>query len=1267
MIAGYWAKAHCQPMPTALLKRGGMALLLAAFGVVFTAPFHVSASNVVAWGDPNNLQTNIPPDLTNAVAIGAGSAYGLALLQNGTVRSWGYDYAGAGSVPIGLSNVTAISTGRHHSLALKRDSTVTAWDNGFEEFGQATVPSALSNVIAVAAGGYHSLALTADGTVTGWGNDSYGQRTAPAALSNVVAIAAGGYHSLAVKGDGTLVYWGNQALKNAAIIATLSKIKGVSTGWYHSVALFMDGTIFAWNTETGTEQTVPSGLTNVIAISCGTYHTLALKADGSVVAWGLNTDGQTNVPAGLTSVRSVAGGDTFSAALIGEQDLNVQEQPVNFLAVVGETATFLATASGNPPISWQWLRDGVPLPDETNNVLQLKNVQMAQSGVYSAIVSNIFASKQTDVAALSVLPLIITEQPVSESVYGGELAQFGVESRHVGPISYEWRYKGSPVLGATNVYFVINNAGTNDAGPYSVVVSNASGSVTSAIAILNVTPLVITVQPTNVASFSGDRASFFVVPWKNGPFTGQWRFRGVDIPGTTNLSLMITNLSTNDAGNYTIAVSNPYGVVESSNATLTVIESPPIITAQPTNDFAFYFGSASLVVVATGSKPLSYQWRFNEQEVPGATNALLGLSGVTTNQSGNYSVIVSNSVGSTLSSNALLTVVPVVIWGTNLPPRPPSSLTNAIGISAAGAHSLILQSNGNLVFWGVTECPQPLPVLISNVMNLSAGYLTDIVVHSNGVVQHWGCSMNPTSTPPGLSNVVAVQTGPAYFLVLKSDGTVASWGSSLVITGSPFRSVVAVASGQNFNVALKVDGTVAAWGAFNYRQTLIPPNLSNVVAIACGDYHSLALKADGTVESWGASASTNGMVNLGQTNVPAGLANVIAISASDMLSSALKTDGTVVSWGRSDSHQTSPPAGLSNVWAVASHYYYSVGLLSSDPIRIARHPMSAIAGKGERALLSVGVVSAVPVSYQWQRNGHDLPSATNSVFVIAAANTVDEGTYHVVVSNQFGLAISRDATILLGLPPFVVIPPANQAIQSPGVVTFSVMATSTFPLSYQWRKSFNISGATNRLLTLGNLHRASGGYYSVTVTNLFGTTNVEARLRVIEPQTLSALTVATNGDVTFTARDSLGDPLAASDIPFCNVWASTNLVDWELTQASITVESNGIFTIHDPAAGNLGHRFYRMSEALTTRIPAPQRLTGPYSQADGSMTLFSSDSTGLRLNAGDLASLKFLASSNLTDWVVLTNSIVVSNGVLILQDRTAKDFPNRFYRAEEQR
>ncbi len=111
----------------------------------------------------------------------------------------------------------------------------------------------------------------------------------------------------------------------------------------------------------------------------------------------------------------------------------------------------------------------------------------------------------------------------------------------------------------------------------------------------------------------------------------------------------------------------------------TIIGTAPSITTQPSSFTVNSGGSASFSVTATGTEPLSYQWNFNTNAIAGATNSNLSLSGVTTGQAGTYTVTVSNTVGSTTSTGATLTV------NTPAPPAPPPS---SGGGGGGGAPSL---------------------------------------------------------------------------------------------------------------------------------------------------------------------------------------------------------------------------------------------------------------------------------------------------------------------------------------------------------------------------------------------------------------------------------------------------------------------------------------------------------------------------------------------------------------------------------------------------
>jgi hypothetical protein len=132
---------------------------------------------------------------------------------------------------------------------------------------------------------------------------------------------------------------------------------------------------------------------------------------------------------------------------------------------------------------------------------------------------------------------------------------------------------------------------------------------------------------------------------------------GVVIAGATATSYTTPPATAADNGSlFSVKVSNPTGAVTSNNATLTV-RVPPSITNQPSNKTVTAGNTAKFSVAATGTTPLSYQWRKNGVNITGATKSSYTTPATVPADSGSlFSVVVTNAAGTATSNNALLTV-----------------------------------------------------------------------------------------------------------------------------------------------------------------------------------------------------------------------------------------------------------------------------------------------------------------------------------------------------------------------------------------------------------------------------------------------------------------------------------------------------------------------------------------------------------------------------------------------------------------------------------
>src|SRR5207248_2320495 len=166
----------------------------------------------------------------------------------------------------------------------------------------------------------------------------------------------------------------------------------------------------------------------------------------------------------------------------------------------------------------------------------------------------------------------------------------------------------------------------------------------------------------------GANATFNVAPGGPGPFSYKWRFNGNFIPNATSASLMLSNVQASQSGSYEVLVFNPAGVAASSNADLIVI-LPVAIVQQPqsqnvrlpdlTNPVT---ANVTFSVIASSATPITYQWRYNGGNVPGATGSGFSLTNVTPSQTGDYTVVIADSYSSVTSSVARLKVYSNVGW-----------------------------------------------------------------------------------------------------------------------------------------------------------------------------------------------------------------------------------------------------------------------------------------------------------------------------------------------------------------------------------------------------------------------------------------------------------------------------------------------------------------------------------------------------------------------------------------------------------------------------
>lgn len=171
----------------------------------------------------------------------------------------------------------------------------------------------------------------------------------------------------------------------------------------------------------------------------------------------------------------------------------------------------------------------------------------------------------------------ITAQPLSQTVPAGTNVTLSVTASGATPLSYQWFFNTNNLIsGATANTLNITNAQSTDTGAYSVIITNANGSITSSFAILTVTNTapIIVAQPQNQSVFPGDTATFSTSASGTAPLSYQWFFNtNTAISGATSNTFILTNAQSTNAGSYFVVIANSAGSVTSKVATLAINNS----------------------------------------------------------------------------------------------------------------------------------------------------------------------------------------------------------------------------------------------------------------------------------------------------------------------------------------------------------------------------------------------------------------------------------------------------------------------------------------------------------------------------------------------------------------------------------------------------------------------------------------------------------------------------------------------------------------------
>jgi hypothetical protein len=713
---------------------------------------------------------------------------------------------------------------------------------------------------------------------------------------------------------------------------------------------------------------------------------------------------------------------------------------------------------------------------------------------------------------------------------------FSVAVEGGGFLVYNWEReragRWSVIPGAMGPVLVLTGLRASDTGLYRVSVSNARGLETSASALLTVREVdVIVRQP--LADITGSRrvnpgdAAVLEVGAVGTDLSYQWRKNGVALSSASasTARLVVEGVRAEDAGVYDVQVKHAFGSSVSRSVRL-MVNVPATITAEPGDASVLGGVPATLVVRATGSEPLTYQWRRN-----GVALAAGSGSALSTSEAGVYEVVVENMAGRAVSRAVTVSAPkPVVIVQQPVSQavvvgRRVEFKVVATGTPAARQNGLsyqwrkdgveLMEKTGSvegvrtdtLVLPTVDPGSATVPgaagaydVVVSNDINSVAAIPATLVLQMPPVFVRSPDSMALNLGDNGVLSVGVRGTGPFTYAWFRRsmDSTDSTAAVRLSETSS--------------NLLLEKFGTTALPGYYwvvasnQYGDTRsAEARIAKIEMLEVEEEQQVGTAANGPVQAASSTAVATRNVSAKRgTRVPLAYTGMIAPQLGVSLEYQWRRNGVALVEGAALSGTRTQTLVLENAQDSDAGVYdlqitaYSNGVQKSQittrttVLKVLQAPVvngmaDLLARPGQTVTFAPVVQSAGgPPKYRWFFNGQPLVDRTGATLTLLSVGVAQIGEYEFEVSDSYGT--TRAKASLSVASPLVVTPlPSVLTMQLRSQVQLEarvISAAADGPVRYQWRfNGVQIRGAIRATLVLPSLLPIHAGEYDVVVTN----------------------------------------------------------------------------------------------------------------------------------------------------------------------------------------
>lgn len=588
-----------------------------------------------------------------------------------------------------------------------------------------------------------------------------------------------------------------------------------------------------------------------------------------------------------------------------------------------------------------------------------------------------------------------------------------------------------------------------------------------------------------------------------------------------------------------------------------------------------------LLVDASSTLPLTYQWKKNGADLPGAVTSVLALNGVVVADEAVYSCSVMNSSDTIESEpiNILVVTAAPVILSQDQGAVACNGDNVSLGVSVSGL--LITyqwQKNGSDIQGEVGNYLQ-----MQNVSSTDNGAYTCFIENACGYI----------SSDPAL---VMVNSVPQIITQPQNDTICIGLQAQIFVT----------ASGSGLNYQWRKNG-VDISGANNYVYTF-----SNVQLSDAGSYSCIVWNNCDTITSYTAVLSIGYMPDI--TAQPISAAKCAGENASFYTSLGGGTPPFYYNWMHNgvSTGITVNSITVSNIEASDAGYYYCAmtsvcGTFYSDSAlltvkqspSIVTQPETFVGCEGDTASFEVKAAGAEPLMYQWKKQTINVGGATESIYNIPGIDIGDVNYYSCLVTNACGSILSDTAYLLVKPAPHAYsISPLTQSMCEGNAAQITVQ--SPVPASqfgFTWLKDGDFYANAHESITISNVAGSHSGNYQCVVHNICGSDTSD--VSVLNVKTIPSFTVQPADTSLCPGQTALFTASVTGTEPIQTLWyyngqALSGETTGVLMIPNVTSDHMGsyyMFAINscDTAFSNFASLVVNTMPSLTVNNPWPDR------------------------------------------------------------------------------